>query len=101
MDDTFIERTFEFGSEKVTVRFMRPERSAADYECRYKITWPDRERNFHAYGVDEVQALTLALQMAHVDLLTSPEGKAGLITWLHQRDLGLPLPDTMTPKDFG
>jgi hypothetical protein len=95
MDDTFIERTFELGSETVIVRFMRPERSTVDYECRYKIIWPDRERNFHAFGVDEVQAMTLALQMAHVDLLTSPEGKAGRITWLGQRDLGLPLPGTM------
>jgi Domain of unknown function (DUF6968) len=100
MEHPFIERSFELGSETVIVRFMRPEPSTVDYECRYKIVWPDRERNFHTFGVDEVQALTGAMQMAHVDLLTSPEGKAGLITWLGQRDLGLPLPGTMTPKDF-
>ena len=101
MDETFIERRFEIGGKAVVLRFMRPERDGDDcYRCHYRITWPDRERNFFGFGVDEVQALYVAMHNAHADLLASPEGRAGLLTWLGQQDLGLPLAGSVTPDDF-
>ena len=33
---------------------------------------PDRQRRFHGFGVDTVQALMLAMMMVRVELLTSP-----------------------------
>ena len=101
MESVFIERQFELGGEaRVVVRFLRPEPDRGDYRCDYKIIWPDWERSFHAFGIDAVQALLLAMQMAHVDLLLSPESKAGKLRWLEQRDLGLPLPPSAAREDF-
>lgn len=97
----FIERNFELTKGgQVTIRFFRPEPREVDYCCEYAIIWPDRERRFHGYGIDEVQALLLAMQNAHMDLLASPEGKAGELTWLGMRNLDLPLPKTMATDDF-
>jgi hypothetical protein len=31
------------------------------------------------------------MQMAHAQLLTSPEGKAGELRWLGEEELGLPV----------
>ena len=101
MESVFIERQFELGGEaRVVVRFLRPESDRGDYRCDYKIVWPDRERSFHAFGIDAVQALMLAMQMAHVDLLLSPESKAGDLCWLGERNLGLPLSPSVTREDF-
>lgn len=51
----------------------------------------DRQCTFHGFGVDSVQALTIAMQIAHAELLTSAEGKSGALSWLGEADLGLPL----------
>ncbi len=97
----FVERTFELTrGGQVTVRFFQPEPQEDSYCCEYAIIWPDRERRFHGYGVDEVQALLLAMQNAHAELLVSPEGKAGELTWHGMRNLDLPLAKTMAPEDF-
>jgi hypothetical protein len=93
MDVVFIERQFELGdSASVVLRFLRPQPDGNDYRCTYQITWPDRERSAYGMGIDAVQALLLAMQMAHVYLLASPEYKAGALRYLGERDLGLPLP---------
>ncbi|TRD00277.1 hypothetical protein FJV77_00010 [Mesorhizobium sp. WSM4306] len=98
MAETFIERHFELGStDEVTARFFRPVKRELDFCCDYEIAWPDKTRRFHAYGIDEVQALTLALRMAHANLLSSPEAKRGEIRWLGSKacrllkDSGFPL----------
>jgi hypothetical protein len=101
MTEIFIQRQFELanGSE-VFVRFYRPAPDDDDFRCNYEITWPDRKHAFHAIGIDEVQALILAIQMAHVKLLSSPEAKRGELTWLGTRDLGLPIASSVKPEDF-
>ncbi len=101
MTAVFIERRFDLhGEGDVVVRWFRPEPDQADFRCDYQIVWPDRERNSHAFGIDVVQALILAMQKAHVELLASPEYKAGMLRWLGERDLGLPLPSSAKPEDF-
>ena len=101
MSEAFIERRFDLADgAEVLVRFHRPAPDDADYRCNYEIIWPDRKRAFHAIGIDEVQALILAIQMAHVDLLSSPEAKRGELTWLGSRDLGLPIASSVKPEDF-
>jgi hypothetical protein len=91
MDSIFVERRLELrGGGEVIVRFFHPEPREVDYGCCYQIIWPDRGRRFQIYGIDAVQALVLAMQVAHAELLSSPESKDGRLLWLGDRDLGLP-----------
>lgn len=96
----FVSRTFELGGEQVLCSFDKPVADGDDFRCDYRIVFPTRERRFHAYGVDEVQALTLAMQHAHVDLLSAPERQNEKLLWLDMEDLGLPLPSGLKPADF-
>ncbi len=61
------------------------------HSCAYKITGIGAEKLRLAHGVDDVQALSFALQTIGVWLYTSQEYKDGNLTWLGGRDLGLPL----------
>ena len=100
MTDAFIERRFELGeSAEVIVRFGRPVRDGQDFYCEYEIAWPDRKQRHRAFGVDQVQALLLALKMAHARLVSSPEGKRGELRWLGEADLGLPTSDVVPPAN--
>jgi hypothetical protein len=101
VEPAFIERRLELkGTVGVIVQFLRPVPDKESYRCDYKIIWPDRERIFHGFGIDEVQALILAMQNAHADLLSSTESKTGLLTWCDERDLGLPLAGSLSARDF-
>ena len=91
--------TLTTGGE-VTVHFLEPTQAVEDWQCDYVIKWPNRERRFHASGVDAVQALKHAMCNAHADLLSSPEGKADTLRWLGQRELGLPLAGNLKAADF-
>jgi len=96
MKDAFIERRYELrGGLEVLVRLEGPRPGErGDFRCDYEIVWPDRVRRFYAGGVDEVQALYLAMKSVHAELLFSPEGRRGEITWLGSSDLGLPVADS-------
>jgi hypothetical protein len=101
VEPAFIERRLELeGTEGVLVRFLKPVQDDQDYRSDYQIIWPDRQRIFHGFGIDEVQALLAAMQNAHADLLSTTESKAGRLTWLSERDLGLPLAGSLKPSDF-
>ncbi len=103
MDEIILTRQFELTSGgEVVLSFFKPAAFDADYKCSFKITWPDREKIFYGAGVDEIQALLLAMQNAHVYLLASPEWKSGKLSWLGDRSIGLDLPlaASVTLKDF-
>jgi hypothetical protein len=85
---------------EVIVRVARPVADDRAFRCDFEIVWPDRTCVSHAFGEDEMQALFLALQGIHVELLASPEGKRGELTWLGMSDLHLPLPSSATRDDF-
>ncbi|MCC7266453.1 MAG: hypothetical protein IT546_03820 [Caulobacteraceae bacterium] len=95
------ERRFEIAGDPVYLRLEPPEPWDKDFICRYTITWPDGAHAGHAGGVDGLQALQLALQGAHLNLLglrgTQLEGP---VTWLGSVDLGLPLPAGMASGEF-
>lgn len=102
MTDAFIERRFELGENaEVIVRFGRPVRDTQDFYCEYEIEWPDRKERHRAFGIDQVQALLLALKIAHAMLVSSPEGKRGELRWLGTDDLGLPTSDLDPPAGPG
>jgi hypothetical protein len=96
----FVSRTFVLGREQVLCSFDKPVADGNDFRCDYRIVFPTRERRTHAYGVDEVQALTLAMQRAHMDLLSAPERQNEKLLWLDMEDLGLPLASNAQPADF-
>ena len=105
MESVFVERRLELkGTQGVLVQFFRPVPDRGDYRCDYKIIWPDRVRTFYGMGIDGTQALILAMQNAHVDLLSTSESKAGLLTWCGERSgkrsLGLPLAGNVSAEDF-
>lgn len=91
----FVERRFDTPGGEVICRFRCPHPDGPDFRCDYEIAWPDRVRSSYGMGVDAVQALLLAMQKAHTDLLISPEREAGELRWLGQRTLGLPVADAL------
>lgn len=75
----------------VAVEIARPVPDQSDYRCDYTIHWPGAQERGHATGVDEIQALLLALRKVAIDLRLSEYAKSGRLSWLGNRDnLGLP-----------
>jgi hypothetical protein len=99
-DTAFVERRLRLGESEVLCRFFRPARDISDFRCNYTIDWPDRQRSSYACGVDEVQALLLAMAKANTDLLSSSEYASGTLFWLDMREFGLPFPDGVSYADF-
>ena len=102
MDGVFIERRMELGeASEVVLRFAFPVEHGQDFRCQYDIMWSSGIHSTRIFfGVDAVQALILAMKAAHSELLASTEARSGQLQWLGTPDLGLPLPDGLTPKDF-
>ena len=96
----FVSRTFMLGREQVVCSFDKPIAHGNDFRCDYRIIFPTRKRRAHGYGVDEIQALTLAMQRAHMDLLSAPERQNAKLLWLDMEELGLPPPSNVQPSDF-
>ena len=94
--ELFCERVFQIDGQHAGCRFFKPEADGQDYRCRYEIDWPEGAYKGRAYGVDAVQALLLAMQKAHTDLLAARENKGRQITWLDTRSLGMPIPKTIS-----
>lgn len=92
MTNVFIERRLDLkNGREVSIRFLQPEPDPqADWHCDVEVEWPDRRRHLRIFGVDAVQSLLLAMQGAHHELVSSPENTAGELTWLGDRDFGLP-----------
>jgi hypothetical protein len=88
-------------SSAVVVRVGRPRPvEGADCRCEYEIEGLSKKRTFGVYGVDEMQALWLALVGAGVDLRTSEEGKAGRITFCGEADLFFPPAEQLTHPEW-
>ena len=80
--DVVASRTFELRQEggtssRVVARIGRPQRDGTDCRRDYEIEGLSKKRRFYAAGVDEMQALWLALVAVGIDLRTSYEGRAG------------------------
>ncbi|RRI03524.1 hypothetical protein EH240_10180 [Mesorhizobium tamadayense] len=99
---SFVQRTFSVDGAEVTCRFFLPEpEQGGHFQCRYEIAWPEGSRFRKAYAVDEVQALLLAMQMAHAELLSERENNGRQVLWLDQRSLGLPIANSIRDLDPG
>jgi hypothetical protein len=71
---------------EVHVTIQRPQLDGQDYTCRYSISWPGKVQIGHAMGVDQLQALLLAVSHISSDLTSSPFYKAGQLYWLEPDD---------------
>jgi hypothetical protein len=90
-DAAFVERQFDNGGTPVVCRFFKPTRQAdGEYQCRWSIDWGNGERNLRAIGIDSIQALLLAMRVAHTELIESEPFKQGKLTYLNERELELP-----------
>jgi hypothetical protein len=80
----------------VTVEIGRPQAypDGANYFCPYRILGLEDDHVRSAGGVDQIQALVLALQRIGAFLYTSAVYKAGQLYWLEpgNKDLGFPTP---------
>jgi hypothetical protein len=97
--DVIAERTFTVDGRELSCRFFRPEEDDGSYFCRYEIDWPEQRRSRRAGGVDEVQAILLAMQLAHSELLAARENDGRAIAWLNDRSLGLPIASSIRDWD--
>ena len=86
------------GSEKVTVLIGKPQpfRMVAIGIVLIKL-WDRLRSGRYTGGVDEVQALVLALSMIGAELYCSEEYRAGRLKWDCGRDgdLGFPVPENI------
>ena len=92
-----IERLFErhtgAGVVEVRLAVARPEPDptrGGDWRCRLAIVGLPHPVDRHAYGIDGVQALTLALEMAAADLRHAELPAGERLTFLGAPDLCLP-----------
>lgn len=92
-------RTFVVDGVEVGCSFFQPEPDRGDYCCTYEIAWPEAPRRRTIYGVDPIQAVLLAMQTAHVDLLVARKDDGRDVRWLDGRRLGLPIQDSLKDLD--
>jgi hypothetical protein len=98
-EDVVARRLFTVDGQQAECRFFRPREEDGSYFCSYEIDWPDGPRGRYIGGVDEVQALLLAMQQAHTDLLAARNMENRTVEWLDERSLGLPLAGTIRDWD--
>jgi hypothetical protein len=99
--DAFVHRVFTVDGREVACRFFRSEPDRGSFACRYEIDWPEGTRGRSISGVDEVQALLLAMQAAHLDLLLARRDDGRLVSWLDEARLGLPIADVVRDLEVG
>lgn len=87
----FVERELSCAGQPMLVRFYQPvQMPTTEYKCEYEIMWPNRTRRRHAFGVDGIQALILAMGIVHVELTISDYYKDGQLTYYDSVNLDLP-----------
>jgi len=80
----------------VGVRFDQPIDHGTHWTCGFEIDWPSGPMKKEAEGIDSVQALLLAFQMAGTILYVSSYHEAGLLWWDKPGDgYGFPTPTGM------
>ena len=84
------------GELVVPVRLYRPEQSGQAWSCSCEIDWPDGRSASAAFGLDAVQALTLALQMIGAKIYTSEAHRTQRLRWTEPgQGYGFPISDNL------
>jgi len=95
-----LERTFDADGEPLRLEVFLPRPDGGDYRCDFRLRGPGLDLDSYGMGVDSVQALLLALNRAHLDLLCYRRDTGRPVRWHDNVELGLPLPDNVTAPDF-
>ena len=91
MNSTIATRKYELNRTlEVLIVIEKAKPDQNDYRCNYHISGFAQPINGYAMGIDEVQALYLAMQKISIILYSSDEYKEKQLTWLGTFDLGLP-----------
>lgn len=90
-----LERIFTVDGVETSCRIFGPAYDGQDFSCRYEIGWNEGVRSRESWGVDAFQALLLAMQAVHTDLLVARKEDGREVLWLGQQNLGLPIPETI------
>jgi len=61
--------TKDFVEMSIVQPELDPESPNNDRRCECKISAPNYEKNFHVYGIDELQCVWLALRQLRVEIL--------------------------------
>ena len=69
------------GRQIVPVKVFSPEQGERGWICRYEIGWPEGQRSGAGYGIDGMQALTIALQNIGIELYTSAYHETGTLVF--------------------
>lgn len=84
------------GDVEIPVRIFAPEQREVDWACRLEVDWPDGKFEIAARGIDAVQALYLALQLAGAQIYSSAHHASGKLAWLESgKGYGFPVPNNL------
>lgn len=89
------QRTFSVDGQEVVCSFFAPEAHEDYYRCHYEIEWAEGAKSRSVAGGDTVQALLLAMQEVHTNLLAARNIKQREVLWLDQHSLGLPFSESV------
>lgn len=80
----------------IAIRLYAPEDFAGASKCRIEIDWPDGQLQSYGAGVDDFQAIELALQMIGMRIYLSPYHESGRL-WFERPGggYGFPVPYNM------
>ncbi|WP_121632181.1 DUF6968 family protein [Tropicibacter alexandrii] len=91
----FIERTYTVDDTAMPCRFFKPEPDRGDFLCRYEVDWPDTPWTGVGNGVDTVQALLLAMQAAHIQMIVRRDETGARLLLDGEENLAMPLAETV------
>ena len=63
--EVFVHRVVTVDGQEVSCRFFKPMPDRGDFCCRLELELPEGIYSRQVYGVDEVQALLLAMKTVH------------------------------------
>ena len=76
----------------IAIRIYAPEAYELGWRCRYEIDWPDEPKVFYGGGVDELQALVMALFMIGAEIYSTDYHRDGrLRAYETEEGYGFPL----------
>jgi hypothetical protein len=91
--------TLDDGRDVIVYMGKPRELSRLTVECQYQIVGIGDEKIRHGMGMDDIQAIWLALNAIATDLYTSTEAKNGTLSWegaSTKGNFGLPVPDIIS-----